>query len=347
MNDDQTFIVELLGSPKNDAPRRDYESWLRNQGDPRAAEYLRFEMAWAKAPDRAATTLLMDMAKPLDRVWVARVSRPPMGVFADHVRFGESSSSRPSLSAAHLDWFETRFNLQLPADYRAFLLNYNGGAPEPSHLRIPGREYGPWCYDQVNYLATFWAAKDSEIDRDDDLVWRQQFLHDVRTDQKTFREESHRWASEPHRDWMYIGGGPPTGELEWFCLGCRDGDFNTVYFAAPYLMSAEEEDYCPVAPTFAAFLGMLTDYDPDHLKAIKAGDTATLGRWLQNGGDANELYHNTTLLAHAIFARQPNCARELLAGGAKVFDSHHDYARGSGSRELVDLFASLRMLPPE
>src|SRR4051812_45469501 len=117
-SDEERFLRQLLDSPSDDAPRLVYADWLEDQGDPRAA-YLRAELAWAgkrggrKRPEAAARRL----AAGLDAVWVARVSRPPLGVCCDHVRFSDRG---PERTAAHLDAVEKRLKARLPADYRAF-----------------------------------------------------------------------------------------------------------------------------------------------------------------------------------------------------------------------------------
>lgn len=105
----------------------------------------------------------------------------------------------------------------------------------------------------------------------------------------------------------------------------------------PYRISPGEEDFRFVVPTFAAFLGMLTDYDPEHIRAIKRGDVAGLRRWLNAGGDPSQLYHSTPLLEHAVFARQPDAAAELLSRGATIYDRTRDYVRGAGDREFIAL----------
>jgi SMI1/KNR4 family protein SUKH-1 len=60
-----------------------------------------------------------------------------------------------ALSESQLIAFENRFGLQLPADYRSFLLDYNGGRPVPSFFWIKDKKDGTsvdrfyGVYDQV------------------------------------------------------------------------------------------------------------------------------------------------------------------------------------------------------
>jgi hypothetical protein len=139
---------------------------------------------------------------------------------------------------------------------------------------------------------------------------------------------------------MIIGFGPPRGELELVGLGCGGALLGQIYLVSvPW--ATEGEQSCFVAPSFAAFLAMLTDYDPDHLKAIKAGDVAALLRWLDEGGDPNERYHGRALISHGQAHSRPECVRELLAHGAQLSgELLLDAGRNGGSPELIDLLRS-------
>lgn len=46
------------------------------------------------------------------------------------------SKSAPALSGAELDRFEQSHHRQIPAVYRKFLLEHNGGQPDPSEFRM-------------------------------------------------------------------------------------------------------------------------------------------------------------------------------------------------------------------
>jgi hypothetical protein len=72
------------------------------------------------------------MATGLDPVWAARVSRPPEGVCCDHLTFTRAGK-RLTLSA--LRTCEKRLGTTFPPDVLAFLINYNGGQPEPCKFR--------------------------------------------------------------------------------------------------------------------------------------------------------------------------------------------------------------------
>ena len=132
MTGDEAFIRAIVDHPGDDTPRLVYADWLNDRDDPRGA-YLRAEAEWAR-PWREGqrpkdSPKLRDLAAGLDPVWVARVSRPPLGVCCDHVRFEESG---PPVTAADLDRLENHQYCRLPSEYRALLLNHNGGKPFPS-----------------------------------------------------------------------------------------------------------------------------------------------------------------------------------------------------------------------
>jgi uncharacterized protein (TIGR02996 family) len=124
VTEDEAFIRAIVDSPGDDTPRLVYADWLDDRGDPRG-KYLRAEAA---IPGR---TNLCERVAGLDPVWVARISRPPVGVCADSVRFhGCGVALRP----ADLEKTERRIGVKLPLEYCAFLLNWNGGVPCPGTI---------------------------------------------------------------------------------------------------------------------------------------------------------------------------------------------------------------------
>jgi uncharacterized protein (TIGR02996 family) len=129
VTDDEGFIRAVVDSPGDDTPRLVYADWLDDRADPRGP-YLRAEMEWAKpwrSGERPADSPeLWELARGLDPVWVARVTRPPLGVCCDARQFAFVG---PVLSEADVNRFEAEIGLSLIPDYRAFLLNMNGGIP--------------------------------------------------------------------------------------------------------------------------------------------------------------------------------------------------------------------------
>jgi uncharacterized protein (TIGR02996 family) len=129
MGDDEAFIRAIVDAPGDDAPRLVYADWLDERGDPRAA-YLRAEVVWARpwrAGDRRPRDRdLSDLADGLEPIWVARVSRPPMGVCLDRLRILRPG---PPLSRDDIRTFERGNLLRLPDALVALLFNHNGGTP--------------------------------------------------------------------------------------------------------------------------------------------------------------------------------------------------------------------------
>jgi uncharacterized protein (TIGR02996 family) len=129
-SDDEAFIRAIVAAPGDDAPRLVYADWLDERGDPRGT-FLRSEVddAARRAVGKKAPALRP--SRVLDPVWVARVSRPPIGVCLDRSHFSPRGAG---VDGKLIDHVETLFALSLPAEYRALLLNCNGGV-----FRTPGR----------------------------------------------------------------------------------------------------------------------------------------------------------------------------------------------------------------
>jgi uncharacterized protein (TIGR02996 family) len=265
---ESTYIARILDAPADALTRLEYADALRRAGDPRAV-YLKLEIDWARSRETSALLELQAAGSALNPVWVARVSRPPVGVCCDHVRFEEGvrDRMRPTVREEDLVWLESRFQVALPPDYRAFLLNWNGGVAEPHHLRLTAEQREAGCNEIITEFCSLWAPRESGIDWDMDLVWRLQELEEFRAAGQNVeelspvwrRDEAERWRGSPHSTWMIIGSGAPTGGLEWFCLECHGESPAKVYCVNPCMDSPDDLDYCLMAPTFSVFLGMLTE----------------------------------------------------------------------------------------
>jgi uncharacterized protein (TIGR02996 family) len=137
MTEDEAFIRAVVDSPGDDTPRLVYADWLDDRADPRGP-YLRAELEWARPwrqGERPADSAeRRAMAAPLDALWVARVSRPPLGVCCDHFVMEKTG---PLLSRDDLGRVEREFGIELPDEYVAFLLNHNGGRPYPVGAWLP------------------------------------------------------------------------------------------------------------------------------------------------------------------------------------------------------------------
>jgi uncharacterized protein (TIGR02996 family) len=141
VSEDEAFIRAIVDSPGDDLPRLVYADWLDDRDDPRGP-YLRAEFEWAK-PWRSgqrpaeSTKLRTLAAVGLDPVWVARVSRPPVGVCCEHLSF-KGGGRLPA--QADVRTFESHLGAALPPDYSGFLLNYNGGRTDGAWFNVVGEE---------------------------------------------------------------------------------------------------------------------------------------------------------------------------------------------------------------
>lgn len=176
MNEDEAFIRAIVDSPGDDTARLVYADWLDDRDDPRGP-YLRAEHAAVTSGDG---TRLRELAAGLDAVWVARVSRPPVGVCCDHINFTKRG---PALRATDVDRLEARSG-NPGAQFRAFLLNYNGGVPKPACLAYP-EAAGPNWSDMDLEVAEFFRlrrAEDPESDGTnsfDDIEDAHEFLEEL------------------------------------------------------------------------------------------------------------------------------------------------------------------------
>ena len=125
MSDPDAFLRQILATPGDDAPRLAFADWLDERNDPRGP-YLRAECRAAQSPD--ARPAAEQLRATVDLDWALTVSRPPLGVCAAHLTFGDPG---PTLTPADIDQAEQRLGTRLPPDYRAFLLLHNGGTVQP------------------------------------------------------------------------------------------------------------------------------------------------------------------------------------------------------------------------
>jgi uncharacterized protein (TIGR02996 family) len=180
--EEEAFIRAIVEADGDDLHRLVYADWLEERGDGRA-DYLRAEMKWAlpwRAGERPRVPADLEaMARRLDPLWVARVSRPPLGVCCEHLRwYGGGRQLTPADIAAA----EREMRLNLPPVYVAFLLNHNGGhagAVGPWRERVYGRR-------PVTPEDTDWY-----------------YAISVAPDDRTFRESLQR-AAEAYSEWVRL-----------------------------------------------------------------------------------------------------------------------------------------------
>lgn len=157
MTDDEAFLRAIVAAPADEAPRLVYADWLDERGDPRGA-YLRATVTWGQRLKDVGTRdkaerQFRHAARSLDQVWVARVTPPPAGVCCDRVRIQDQGSP---VSPARIDQFEIRLGIKLPPAYRGFLLNYNGGTPDPDVFQVG--------YDSFRLVQVFFSLGERMTD---------------------------------------------------------------------------------------------------------------------------------------------------------------------------------------
>jgi uncharacterized protein (TIGR02996 family) len=158
VTDDEAFIRAIVATPGDDAPRLVYADWLDERGDPRRA-YLRASVAWSRRLHQVETRekaerQLRHVSRSLDSVWVARVTVPPIGICCDRVHMIDCGRPIPP---SRIDELEARLKFRLPAAYRALLLNYNGGTPQPDVYQIG--------YGHFSRIQAFFSLGEELIDR--------------------------------------------------------------------------------------------------------------------------------------------------------------------------------------
>ena len=262
MNEEAAFLTAIVANAADDTNRLVYADWLDERDDPRGG-YLRAEVKWAQSRAAKDESKARTLAQPLDAVWCARVSRPPLGVCCDHVSFEHDYDFKvKSVTSAELDRLEKRFGITLSPDYRAFLLNYNGGEPEPSRFRMSDRR-GDEC---VTALTGVYSKVDPRppkrsppLDWEIDLVRCLLFLEWYREPKRRGRGSTAAyWQSESLRDLIIIGYSDPNGFYEIYCLGVRGASFGKVLYAYSQHDDEYFEHNCiPVADSFSAFLALL------------------------------------------------------------------------------------------
>lgn len=246
---EDAFLEAILDTPADAGPRLVYADWLEERGDPRS-QYLRAEVELVRAaaderPKIAAR--LAELAGGLDPVWRARLSRPPIGVCCDRIRFTTFGDSRPlpRLNPAAFQLLESWLGTDLPPTYRAFLLNYNGGTPEPGRLVLAGD-----VHREVQYLLSSFSAQGQSEDCDLDLL---------------MLAENHLVGAPPlmsagigiPEDCIKIGVFTMTDDCDTLCLGFRGAHRGQVLSVVPAFLPNEEPIVTPVARSFSEFLDML------------------------------------------------------------------------------------------
>lgn len=156
MSEDDALLRTVIDRVGDDTARFVYADWLDERDDPRGP-FLRAEVEWARTRDDDNT--VRAFAAHLDPLWVARVSRPPLGVCCDRFTFADCG---PQQTPDSIDTAEALLGCTFPVPYRTFLLNYNPGRVVP--LGEAPTEHGvALCEDARKFFALDRVAPEQHV----------------------------------------------------------------------------------------------------------------------------------------------------------------------------------------
>lgn len=209
----------------------------------------------------------------------------------DSNRFG-------SLNSDNLDKFESNHSLTLPKEYRTFLLTHNGGAPEPSNVKIIESDV-QWIYGIHN--GENWASLEQHIK-----------TYENRLPSKTLPIANDSCGN------IYL-------------LSLRNDSFGEIWFwdhenESDEIADEYFENTTKVNLSFPEFLSELYEWiSPSEIetdKIIRTNDLNSLKTLLENGYDINsEDEYNRTLLENAVVQIKPELIKLLLDKNAELRSS--------------------------
>jgi uncharacterized protein (TIGR02996 family) len=328
MSEEESFILAIASSPGDHVQRLVYADWLDDRSDPRGP-YLRAEAEWAVGrrqvgwvppatePERQAVLTLRRQAAGSDPVWVARVSRPPIGVCCEHVIVepGLHPASEEAVRA-----YEEEAEITLPAQYQALLLNHDGGRVYPDTFPDGGvmgfHSFRPLAELERHDLPTLVAFREGFEDLVD-------------------AEES---DPEPDARLLWIAGEECSLQLQ--IEGRRGGRIRS--------LDGYDAMHCPaVADSLGELLARLTSPDPAWVRLAIAGQTEDLLRILEGGLGINAQSGYWSPLYAASDWGRVDTVRALLARGARVapaYQTYHGYSQYPEIRQLLDEAAAAKRL---
>jgi uncharacterized protein (TIGR02996 family) len=326
MNEDETFIRAIVDTRGDETARLVYADWLDDRDDPRGA-YLRAEAEWARTGKKEKA--LRALAASLDPVWVARVSRPPVGICADKIVM---STNHDPATPADLDAAEEQLTFPLPPELRALLLNWNGARPAVGQPACPLRfRYGLTEVEQFLPVLTRGKKRRTDYEEMWDLVEATETLCDPNFAPHT--------ATGAHllSDYVPLADG---GDLGTYLMGVRGDVRGKIGFFFDLTHNFGDPDHLGVVfPSLGALLASMIAEAPEWYRHTRNGDRAALIAWLDAGGDINTRHPESgeSLLYTAMCMHDLSLVRELLARGVKV---------DRNSRELAGIldFASGRKI---
>jgi uncharacterized protein (TIGR02996 family) len=333
VSEDEALLRAIIDRRGDDTARLVYADWLDERADPRGA-FLRAELEWARTGKKEKA--LRALAEPLDAVWVARVSRPPVGICADQIAIGSTHS--PATASA-LDAAEKELGFALPAEYRALLMNHNGACPAIGLPKQPARF--PFGISEVQrFLHVLPAGAEGRTSHEEewDLVEAVETLCD-------------REFTYGGRNALADGECVPVadaGEGDFYCLAVRGPRIGAVYFFHDFTHNAGDPDHLGiVCKSLGALFASIIETAPEWYRYVKNGDTQAGLEWVDAGGNPNAKHPDSgeSVLYEAVCARNAELVAGLVARGAKVTKGARDAAGYAPAREKKKLLAALATKP--
>jgi hypothetical protein len=236
-----------------------------------------------------------------------------------------NSNKNGRLSEPDLVEFEGKLGVTLPADYREFLLEHNGGTPKPNMFFISDEE----GYGIAKYLFSVHARP-----RYASLVWN--------------------WEASRGRvpATLLPIGGDPFGNL--ICISLGGDDKGAIYFWDHEREADEGEEpsfdnISFLADSFTTFIkNLMPDLEVEAKKdelevACQTGNLDFIKEYLAAGGDVNKRNeYNHSLIQIAAAFDQKEVVRLLLENGA-CMKGALSRAAENGSTEVVEYLVSQRV----
>jgi uncharacterized protein (TIGR02996 family) len=309
--DDEAFIRAIVDAPGDDGPRLVYADWLDERGDPRGG-YVRAELNWYQA--RRSRSSLLPPTSGLNPVWLCRVSRPPLGICSERSVFSDTG---PPLTWEDVRLVEKRLGTDLSSDYRAFLLNVNGGTTDRSWSPDRGLLMDVRSEPRTHrfysaYLSTDPVAEDE--------------------DRSLLAAAAALWHRVGDRAADYLPIARLTSGAE-IALGVGGRNWGRV-FLVPETWSGPPAE---IGSCLSDVWGRMKTPAPIWLSMVAAGDLAGTIRWLDREHSPRPDHGRVTLaLVHAVRHRQSAIVRELLARGADVPHPLWELADQLGDTETAE-----------
>lgn len=214
---------------------------------------------------------------------------------------------------------EHRLNVELPKDYRSFLLAQNGGKPTPAWFRH-GEDSS-----EVAEITRFFS------------------LEEVEEETKNLRRDV------DSRDFIAIG---TSSDTDLLMLSIAAEHHGAVFWNWSD-ESADPDDFIRVAESFEQLLTTL-DYPESTrpwMMLIDNDDVEGLRQWLDNGGDVqarDDVVTGMTALEHAAYTGRLEIVKLLISRGVKprrglLRPSAHRYAVQAGHHDVAEFLSKQGM----